>query len=195
MNTKKRVLCGIGLACFLSTLVFGLDSDQSNMDRLLDAERDLAMGESAAAYRSYSELIELVSNESPLRIAAWRGRLLTCPNGEELHVLLTQLLEEESTEVQRKTLPVLNQLRLSDEAIDEAFIAAVETSDATVGVVLVELLSDLLASGFLPRMLSGFSGFDYRVNEAIIEAFPEVSENGDLSFLLELIVESGPFAE
>lgn len=186
MNTRKRYLYFLVLACFVSFAVFVLGANKEDIDQLREAERSMANGDAALAYRSYVELRERVSTDSPLRVAAWRGALRACPSGEALRDLIRQLLDGESAEIQRKSLSALRGFRLNDTDLDGILMDAIKGSDESVGVALVELLADRQAQGFADRVRADFFSYNLRVKRTVVESFPRISKRGEYNFLVIL---------
>ncbi len=195
VNTLNRVLRSLGLLCCLQIGVWAANTDEAILGRLLEAEADFKVGKYATAHESYIGIVGTVSKDSPLRVAAWRGALLSSSNGDALQGLLKRLLKNETEEAQLKTFPVLRELRRTDERIDNLLIESIGGSDASVGVMLVELVSARNAIDVLPRLIEGFSGFDDQVKGAIIEVFARGSGSEVIGFLMELVFDSEKWSE
>ena len=193
VNTLKKIFFPIGLIGCLQIAVLAADS--SNLDRLLAAEADFEVGNNMAANTSYLGLIDSVSEDLPLRVAAWRGALKSSANGESLESLLKRLLKNEMASVQLRALPVLGRLRLMDEVVDDLLIEGMAGSDPAVGVMLVELLSSRNGVDVHSRLVGEFSNSNDQVKGAIIEVSSRGSGRANSDFLMELIFESEEWSE
>ena len=193
LNTLKKVFFPIGLIGCLQIAVLAADS--LNLDRLLAAEADFEAGNNMAANTAYVGLIDSVSEDLPLRVAAWRGALKSSANGERLESLLKRLLSNESTSVQLRALPVFRGLRLMDEAVDDLLIEGLAGSDPAVGVILVELLSSRNGVDVHSRLIGEFSSSSDSVKGAIIKVSSREPGRTNSGFLIELIFESDKWSE